>query len=98
MLNLAHVGDVVRDTAGRLFPDHHVESVAVEPSVGAFGDDLLRITVVVRTARDHWPSGEDLLAFEGALHDRLEQGGDNRLPIVDILTPEDLAADVSSES
>jgi hypothetical protein len=98
MLDLAEVTDLVKDVARTKLPGHGVESVSVEPSVGAFGDDILRITIVADAAGGDWPDGEVVLTIMGALRDRLEQRGDGRLPLVDLLTPQDLAVDVDPES
>lgn len=98
MLDLPRVTDLAGDVARAMLAGRHVESISVEPSTGAFGDDLLRVTVVVQGAEPDWPNGESILAFQSALRDRLEQLGDERLPLVDILTPADLSADVDPES
>lgn len=98
MLDLAAVTDLVRDVAGTKLAGHRVESVSVEPAIGAFGDDILRITIVADAAGADWPNGEAVLAVMGGLRDRLEQAGDGRLPIINLLTPQEFAADVDPES
>jgi hypothetical protein len=93
-----HVTELASEVARAALSGRQIESVSVEPSVDSLGNDALRVTVVAqRAAADRLP-GEVIVEFENTLRDRLEQLGDERLPIVDILTPEDLAADVSSES
>jgi hypothetical protein len=98
MLDLARVSGLVGEVAQATLPGRGIASVVVKPSVDSFGNDSLRITVVVRDVGSEPPNGESIVAFEGELRNRMEQLGDERLPIVDILTPEDLAADVDPES
>jgi len=98
MLDLARVSGLVGEVAHATLPGRGIESVVVKPSVDSFGNDSLRITVLIRETGSEPPNGESIVAFEGELRNRMEQLGDERLPIVDILTPEDLAADVDPES
>ena len=98
MLDLSQVKVVVDEITQATLPDRRLESVAVRPSVDSFGNDLLRITVVVNGTDGDPPGGAAVEALEGALRDRLDDLNDHRLAIVDILTPKDLAADVDSES
>jgi hypothetical protein len=98
MLDFARVSGLVGEVAKAVLPGRGIESVVVKPSVDSFGNDSLRITVVIRDAGSEPPNGDSIVAFEGEWRDRLEQLGDERLPIVDILTPEDLTADVDPES
>jgi hypothetical protein len=95
---MQHVTELAGEVARAALSGRRIESVEVEPSVDSLGNDALRITVVAQRAAADWSPGEVIVAFENILRDRLEQLGDERLPIVDILTPEDLAVDVGSES
>ena len=98
MLDTQQVIDLIGDVARTALSGRRIDSVSVEPSVDSWGNDALRITVVAHRVGADRSIGEAIVAVENGLRDRLEQEGDTRLPIVDILTPEDLAADVSSES
>ncbi len=96
MLDLPEVTDLAGNVARTLFPGRRVENISVEPRIGAFGHDLLWVTLLIQSDKPGWPDGEAIIAFMGELGDRLLELGDERQPIVHMLTPEELAADAES--
>ncbi|HTW69900.1 MAG TPA: hypothetical protein VME47_08450 [Acetobacteraceae bacterium] len=98
MLDFPQVSEVCAEVARAMFPGQQIESISVEPRIGAFGDDLLWITAVIQGDGPGWPDGEAIGAYALAVSDELEKQGDERLAIVELLTPEEAAEVVESES
>ena len=98
MLDVQQVTELANDVARTTLSGRKIESVSVEPSVDWLGHDAVRITVVTHGQVADRSTVEAIVAIENKLQDRFYQLGAELWPFVDILTPEDLAADDGPES
>ncbi len=76
----------------------HVVRAIAAPAVDLDGDDAWRITIVIEPEAVDAIGGDAVLDNLVQIHERLRQHGDERLPIVDFATEEELREGDSPES
>ncbi len=69
-----------------------VQSVTATSSADSTGEQALRISIVLSSKAANILQGEIPLNILVQLRDRLEAAGENRFPIIDYATTEELAA------
>ena len=72
-----------------------VRRVMVEPSVDSEGDPALDVTIVLD---DSDPSGTEAITILVAIKDALSAAGDERFPIIEYTTEDELALDDGAEA
>ena len=72
-----------------------VRRVMVEPSVDSEGDAALDVTIVLD---DSDPSGTEAITILVAIRDALSAAGDERFPIIEYTTEDELALDDGAEA
>lgn len=71
-------------------PSLHLDDVVTEAMTSSDGDAALRITLVLTPESVDAISGDDALKLLVAIRDGLLREGDDRLPIVEYATADDL--------
>lgn len=95
---MAEINDIVRDIAARHLGALGVEAVNTEPTVDSQDKDALRITIVIASARAASESGDALLDTLSEIHRTLSEKGDERFPIIEYATKEELESVDDPES
>lgn len=70
----------------------NVTSVSSSPTIDSLGQDALRITIVIKPGAETKISGDAALDTLVGIRDQLRRAGEERLPIVDYATKEELEA------
>ncbi len=91
MLELAAIVDIAAKAAKSNLRAEHVRNVLTEPALDAEGRDAVRITIVI--APDSLPrlKGDAVLDTSVDIGNRLREAGEERRPIVEYATEEELA-------
>jgi predicted extracellular nuclease len=99
MLSENRVAEIAQEVATANLGTGTVERTAVEPTTDSIGRDALRITIIVKQDRVARLQGDQLLDTLYQLNTRLAGEGENRFPIVEYATPEELEEELAgSES
>src|ERR1700693_2359419 len=86
------------DVAKKHLGAKYVVRAIAEPAVDLDGDDAWRITIVIEPEAVDAISGDAVLDNLVQIHERLRQYGDERLPIVEFATEEELRESDDPES
>jgi hypothetical protein len=97
MLQDARIKEITLEIARANLGAQRVEDALVEPTFDSWGEDALRIIVVMPSADRHLSKGDDLIQFMMRLDERLEQEGEQRRAIPEFVTPEDLVEDLTAD-
>ena len=97
MLQDARIKEITLEVARASLAPQRVEDALVEPMIDSWGEDALRIVVVIPSADRHLSKGDDLIRFMMRLDERLEQEGEQRQAIPEFATPEDLAEELAAD-
>ena len=92
MLTVEHVANIVREAAAANLERTSFEDVMAEPSVDSEGHDGLHITVVLKPNVAAHLSGDAVLDTLLEILKRLNEEGDERFPIIEYATREELEA------
>jgi hypothetical protein len=97
MLSLNEVDRVVDKAAAAAFKRRRLSRVYSEPTVDSVGADALRVMIVFRD--DTYPEikGEDAAKAVARIFEDLSKLGDDRIPIIEFATEEDLRSDGDPE-
>jgi hypothetical protein len=98
MLPQTKINEIVAEVATATFTRENFEKVLSEPTVDSQGDEALRITVVIKPEAVEKLKGDPVLDFLLGIHHRLQEAGEERFPIVEYATPEELDELVDPES
>jgi hypothetical protein len=98
MLDLPEIARLAKEAASANLSVQTVETVVAESTVDSVGDDALRVVIVVRPESVSRLQGEALVDTLLDIQTRLQEAGENRLPIVEYATAADLADDGDPES
>lgn len=90
MLDQAKIREIARDIAAAKLPPAVVRDVQVEPGIGWRGDEILRITMVIAPDGVSRISGDASLDTLVAMQSRLREAGEERFPLVEYATEEEL--------
>ena len=98
MLELTAVDQVVRKAASAGLKGVRVSRVFSEATTDSYGDEALRVVVVFEDGADKKLTGEDALGMLVRIQNDLRRSGEDRLPIVEVATEEELASSADTES
>lgn len=90
MLNEPTLQNLARSIVLKRLPSVHLDNVLTEPMTSSDGDAALRITLILTPESADAISGEDALTLLVAIRDGLVREGEERLPIVEYATADDL--------
>ncbi len=90
MLQPTDIASEAVAVARKNFGADHVVRAIVEPAVDLDGDDAWRITIVLDPGAADAIDGDAALDNLVQIHERLRRRGDERLPIVEFATEEEL--------
>jgi hypothetical protein len=91
MLDLAEVGRIVQKAASSALGSGLVKAYA-EPTTDSLGRDALLVTIVLTNDRGEGVSGDEALETLVRIRDDLLAAGDERFPILEYATEEELGA------
>jgi hypothetical protein len=98
MLELAKVNDVVnRAAAATLKRQAGVQRVFSEPASDSEGIEALRITIVLKRGSADKISGDKALDTLVGIERALREAGEDRFPIIDYVTEEELESSGDTE-
>lgn len=98
MPEISAIDKLVSEIARKHLSDLGVEAVHSEPAVDSQGKDALRITITI-TSPDNIPSiGDKLLDTLFEIQTQLAEKGEERFPIIEYATKDELEAVDDSES
>jgi hypothetical protein len=95
---ITKIDQIVAEVATAILSRASVDSVRSEPTVDSQGDEALQITIVVKSDAVEKLKGDPALDIIVQIQDRLIEAGEDRFPIVEYATPEDLASGDDPES
>ena len=97
-LNEDKINQIVREVAAASLAPYASGRVINEPTTDSTGQDALRITIVI--APDSAPkiNGDAVLGTWVQIQDRLQAAGEERFPIIQFATEEELELSGDSES
>jgi hypothetical protein len=91
MLEALELQELARRIVHNRVPSVHLDDVLTENFTSSDGEDALRITLVLTPESVDAISGEDALKLLVDIRNGLVGAGEERFPIVEYATPEDLA-------
>ncbi len=91
MLKNAQIVKIATAVAKANLKPRNVVRVMAEPTVDSEGEDALRITIVIRSGVVAKITGDAFLNTLVELQNRLRTAGEDRFPIVEYATEEELA-------
>ena len=94
MLEIPRIAEIAQEVFRKTLGSMRVEDVQVEPRTDSLGNDALRVRVIISSsAVEELKHGEAVSTAHFELGQRLELAGEDRFPIVEYATREELAAD-----
>ena len=91
MLAKNQILTIARDVATANLTRSRVSDVVMEPTIDSEGREALRITIVIKPGAADKINGDDALDTLVQIQDRLREAGEERFPIVEYATEEELA-------
>jgi hypothetical protein len=91
MLNMEQVTQISTEIAKANFGPENVVRVESEPTADSQGEEALNLLIVIAPSIVDTIDGEAVLNTLGQIIDRLQQAGDERFPIIEYATEEELA-------
>jgi hypothetical protein len=98
MITLDRINRIARDVAVANLSSRNVDNVFSEPAADSQGENALRITIVIKPGVAAKLKGDALLDMLVQLQDELQKAGEDRLPIVEYATQEELEDSGDPES
>lgn len=98
MLDLADINRIVREVTDRNFASKAVQIIDSQSTIDSEGHDALRIMIVLAPDIAKKLKGDAVLDTLVEIQDRLREAGEERFPIVEYATEEELEALGGSES
>jgi hypothetical protein len=98
MLNLSDINQIVRDATARNFGPKIVEMIDTQLTIDSEGHDALHIRIALAPGVATKLTGDAALDTLVEIQDRLRDAGDERFPILEYGTEDELFASDSSES
>ena len=90
MLDLESISDIVQEVTGRNFPSKAVEMIDTQSTTDSEGRDALRITIVLAPGVAGKLKGDAVLDTLVEIQDRLRDAGEERFPIIEYATEDEL--------
>jgi len=91
MLDLAKVAQISTEVAQANFGSQNVVRVESEPTSDSEGQEALNLLIVIAPGVVETVSGDAILDTLVQIIDRLQKAGDDRFPIIEYATEEELA-------
>jgi hypothetical protein len=98
MLTLDQVDRLVGEVAAATLASGVVDRIFSEPTLDSLGREALRITIVIEDDALPKISGDAALETLVGVHRKLQEAGEERFPILEYATHEDLAESGDSQS
>lgn len=92
MLDADKINEIIREIAEANLGSGTVDHVLSEPAVDSQGNDALRITIVITPSAASKLVGDPLLDTLLQIQTTLSEKGEERFPIVEYATKDELAA------
>jgi hypothetical protein len=90
MLPQAKINEIVGEVATAYLTSEIVDRVISEPSVDSAGNDAVKITIVIKPDAIERLKGDPILDALLAIHDKLNEAGEERFPMVHYATQAEL--------
>lgn len=90
MLNQDKITEIAREVATANLSSAVVRDVITEPMVDWYGNDALRVLIVIAPGTEEHLPGEAVLQTLAQIHDRLQAAGEDRFPFTEYATTEEL--------
>jgi len=90
MLDTKQIDDIVKVTASSNLSSAGIVSVTSRPVVDSEGDAALRITIELTPGSTSSISGEAVVKTLSQVRDRLQEAGEDRFPIIEYATSDEL--------
>lgn len=90
MLSKTKIEKIAREVASANLKSSATGSIISEPAVDSEGRDALRITIVIKSDATNKISGNAALNTLVQIQDRLKKAGEERFPVVQYATKEEL--------
>jgi hypothetical protein len=97
-LNEDKINEIVREVATTKLAPYASGRVISEPTTDSTGQDALRITIVIAPESAPKINGNAVLDSWVQIHDRLQAAGEERFPIIQYATEEELELSGDPES
>lgn len=92
MLELGELRQITEESVRAAFPTDTLDHAEVEPILDSRGEDALRVRIVLRPGAPDRISGESLLRLLVRLRQTFEARGEERAPIVQYATTDELSS------
>lgn len=90
MASNSDIRKAVKEFAARVFKSEQIDTVLVEPDIGAIGTEILRISVVFKKRPKRKLRADDKAKLRNSTISYLEDAGDERFPVVTYMTADEL--------
>jgi hypothetical protein len=97
MLHDKQLQQLARQIVGKRLPALKLDDVLTENTTISSGEAGLRITLVLTPESAETMSGDDVLKLLVSIREGLEREGEDRFPIVEYATKDDLAEEAAGE-
>jgi hypothetical protein len=91
MLDSQRITEIAGEVARKQVAEANLERVVSEPATDSEGNEALRITLVLKPEAARKPTGDDALDLLVGIQQKLRAEGEERFPIVEYATEQELA-------
>ena len=98
MLPQTKIDEIVGEVATAYLTRENFDRVMSEPAIDSEGEEALRITIVVTAEAVHTLAGDAILETLLNIQQKLRAAGEDRFPIVEWATPDELEPNGDPES
>jgi hypothetical protein len=98
MRALSEVNRIASSTASALLGRARVHRAVSEPTIDSEGNEALRVIIVIESGKIHEVSGDSALDAIVRIASDLQKSEDDRFPIVESVTEDELASSDDTES
>ena len=98
MLNFSQIDEIVERAASAALRRVGVRRVFSAPTTDSDGHEALNVTIVLESGSGRHASGDEALNAIVQVGQDLQQAGEDRQPIIEFATEEELASNDDSES
>jgi hypothetical protein len=98
MLTLSEVNQIAEKAAAAALKRVGISRVVTEPTVDSDGNDAFKVLVVFKRGMTETITGAEGLRTIVKINQDLEKAGDDRLPIIEFATEEELELELNGES
>ena len=90
MLDTKQIDDIAKAAASANLSSTSIVSVTSRPTIDSEGDAALRITIELTPGSTSSISGEAVVKTLSQIRDRLQEAGEDRFPIIEYATSDEL--------